>query len=1292
MADLQTLLRWNLDERCDHFESEWKSGQRPSLSEYLAGWNESGADQLFRHLLELEVDYRERAGETVVGADYHPHFPNFQTIIDEVIAGPSVTKTYAKRQADTRPRATAPTAETPASLGGYELLELLGQGGMGVVYKARQISLNRLVALKMIRSGELADNEELRRFRAEAEAAAKLEHAGIVPVFEVGEDRGRLFFSMGLVEGGSLDGLLANDPPDIDHAVRLLEQTARAVGYAHERGIIHRDLKPANILIDRAGAPRITDFGLAKSLHADQELTTTGQVLGTPSYMPPEQARGEASAICPASDVYSLGAVLYRTLAGRTPFQAATLVDMLHEVVNAEPVAPSRLVRGISPDLDTICLKCLEKAPARRYTSANDFADELARYLRREPILARPISRLERGRRWCSRNPVIASLLAVVAVSLLLGTAISSYFGYAATLSAAAARTSATKARDAEKLAETRRKEQEREAERAKAATALAQERERVNRERLVGIYVNRGWESARSGDLGAAWLFQAEAYRLDAEAAEAAAREASTSDAAAYESAKLEYHRIRLGQLQGAMSRVPVVVAHQKQVKAAKFLPGDQQFVTIGADGIAQVWNAQTGEAIGAPMKHNDAVECVAVSGDGTIVATGDVTGVARTWDAATGLPISPELKHKGWVLAVAIDRDGKSLLTGSGGNQARLFDTRSGAPLMEPLIESADAAGQVRLAAFSGDGKRFFTAIRGADGLRVHETASGELLTPPIVTGGDPNTAQLSPDGQSMLMGFRWGGIRLFDVVTGKDLFPTIQVVPIGNGLGPMTIDFKDDGSRFIVGCNNFAQVYVTYTGKPEGSPITLTADVTHVSYRPGSEEVLLADQAGQAYTYSLRERRPTSAVFQHGGSIATAEFSADGKQILTASLDGTARVWNLSSPQLPISRVATPASIVTSELFADGETIALACSHQVMHFFDLPTSKLLPQELKCGTVELLAVRPDGQQIITVSPPDPSTLRAVVQVWNRSEQGAWQATPLHNVFASVINYLENGQQFQICGGSTVKSYDSSTLELIVDRPLGSLESRTMVLHGKTKRALSANGGNVFLRDVETWKEIVPPCQHGADVEHLCFSPDGRNAVSSGRNSQVCVWDTTTGKLRFPPLEHPRIHWGARYLAYSPDGTLLATGGEDGVARVWDATTGKPLTPPIAFQQSIVSLRFTTNSRILLVSALNEQTAAYEARTGLPLSNRLPFSGKLFSPGAGHDAYVAGKSNQVVHWKFAPLEMNHSEAVAMGQLYSLRQLDNTGSLVQMPLPEWSRLRKEYQAKFPDLFRESGAN
>ncbi|MFP6763028.1 MAG: serine/threonine-protein kinase, partial [Planctomycetaceae bacterium] len=369
----------------------------PLVEDYLKDFSDLNTPEIMLSLLQQEFWVRTRFSEEPEIEEYHERFPDFE------INGASLTATdlaltvgsreeIARARSDDGKDGNQPdgSSERVRYFGEYELLEEIARGGMGVVYKARQTKLNRIVALKMILAGQLASQDDVQRFYIEAEAAANLEHPGIVPIHEIGEHEDQHFFSMSFIEGDSLDARVKEGPMPPREAAAITQQISEAIAYAHAQGVIHRDLKPANILIDASGDSKVTDFGLAKQTKGESGLTVTGQILGTPGYMPPEQASGEIDTIGPAADIYSLGAILYALLTGRPPFQSATVMDTLVAMLEQEPVAPRQLNPALDQDLETICLKCLQKDIKRRYATADQLVAELGRYLNGEPIHARP--------------------------------------------------------------------------------------------------------------------------------------------------------------------------------------------------------------------------------------------------------------------------------------------------------------------------------------------------------------------------------------------------------------------------------------------------------------------------------------------------------------------------------------------------------------------------------------------------------------------------------------------------------------------------------------------------------------------------------------------------------------------------------------------------------------------------------------------------------------------------------------------------------------------------------------
>jgi serine/threonine protein kinase/Tfp pilus assembly protein PilF len=345
-------------------------------------------------------------------------------LLRSAIAADDVDPDKTQRRSDRE--LIARTDGSPVDFGDYELLEELGRGSQGVVYRARQKSLNRIVALKVIALGHWATEPHVKRFRREAEAAARLNHPGIVPIYEVGERDGACYFSMGLIEGGQLDAILAREPMPIRSAVELIVKLARTLQYAHEHNILHRDIKPGNILLDEKGEPHLTDFGLARLVETESTVTRTREVLGTPSYMAPEQAAGETTKLGKATDVYGLGAVLYQLLTGHPPFAGGTTYETIRLLLNTEPRKPSSLNHKIDRDLSTICLKCLEKDPQRRYPSSLALAEDLEHWLKHEPIQAKRSGFFTHARKWVRRNPS-TTVLVTLLISVLAGVGISAW-------------------------------------------------------------------------------------------------------------------------------------------------------------------------------------------------------------------------------------------------------------------------------------------------------------------------------------------------------------------------------------------------------------------------------------------------------------------------------------------------------------------------------------------------------------------------------------------------------------------------------------------------------------------------------------------------------------------------------------------------------------------------------------------------------------------------------------------------------------------------------------------------
>jgi tRNA A-37 threonylcarbamoyl transferase component Bud32 len=409
----------SVDRLCDRFEAALRAGLHPGIDSYLQETAPTAREAALEELIALEVEYRANSGDTPAPGEYATRFADSPDVVTSVFQRIS-TRADDARSADAGP---PPTSDTTAwllpEIPGYEVINRVGAGGMGVVFKARQQSVSRVVALKLIRPEICAGPRERARFRLEVEAAARLQHANVVQVYESGEHKGQPFAVLEFVEGKTLSQHVTAGPLPVSEAAAIIEELARAVQHAHDRGILHRDLKPANVLITTDGTPKIADFGLARLLDAPSEHSASGDLLGTPSYMAPEQVSGRRETLTPATDVYGLGAILYELLTGQPVFRGRTTLDTLEQVRSRVPPSPRRLRHDLPRDLETICLKCLAKEPDLRYAKAVDLADDLKRWLADEPIQARRAGRLRKTLRLGWRRRGAMALVLVLAAALI---------------------------------------------------------------------------------------------------------------------------------------------------------------------------------------------------------------------------------------------------------------------------------------------------------------------------------------------------------------------------------------------------------------------------------------------------------------------------------------------------------------------------------------------------------------------------------------------------------------------------------------------------------------------------------------------------------------------------------------------------------------------------------------------------------------------------------------------------------------------------------------------------------
>jgi serine/threonine protein kinase len=667
------------------------------------------------------------------------------------------------------------------TLPGYEFLEELGRGGMGVVYKARQTGLNRLVAVKMLLPDRGVTPEQLARFRIEAEALARLNHPNIVAIHDVGEHAGRPYFVFEYVPGPSLAQILTGRPQDPLASAWLIEQVARAIQAVHERGIIHRDLKPGNVLLQspsasegtasnprwRSGSehspltPKITDFGLAKHQSDDRKLTKTGMTLGTPCYMAPEQAMDTGDAVGPATDIYALGSILYEMLTGRPPFDAETPLATVMRLLHYEPLSPANLRPSLPRDLVTICLKCLEKSPRRRYASAGELADDLERFRTGRPIHARPVNAVERAYRWCRRRPLVTGLLALLG-SLSVAFVVTVLI-YNALLQAALDR--------------------------------LKEQSEKQHRQ-IIELNIEIGGNYRDSGDSFAALLFFAEALRLDERNPDQAAHRNRIATALRHcphmvEVLDLEGSvlgaevgvnggRVATAGADGTVSvwevpqrrQIASGLAHPETPINGTFSPDGRLLGTVTANGTAQIWNLDTGKARSVPSAKGPAIARLAFHPSGRFLLTEHANAGVRLWDLTTAVPTPIEQRAWREPVFAAASADAHWLFTADEENRGRLWDVAAD----QPACDAFALGDKVHQAAVSTDGRR--VAVVGSAGIvRVWEVARGRPLGKPLALPLLDGGVSLSPDGRWLFACDVTGAEHIWDAETGQPRMPPLR-----------------------------------------------------------------------------------------------------------------------------------------------------------------------------------------------------------------------------------------------------------------------------------------------------------------------------------------------------------------------------------------------------------------------------------------------------------------------------------------------------------------------------------
>ncbi len=850
---------------------------------------------------------------------------------------------------------------------------------MGVVYKARHLKLNRVVALKMILAGGHAGKQDLDRFRTEAEAVARLQHPNVVQIYEVGEQDGLPFFSLEFVGGGSLAGRLNGEPLGAKQAAKMVEDLARAMHYAHQQGIIHRDLKPANVLLTPTpqpaedaprskrservlGVPKITDFGLAKQLDSETGRTQEGSILGTPSYMAPEQAGGRITDLGPATDVYALGAILYELLTGRPPFRAASPLDTVLQVVNDEPLPPTRLQPKIPRNIETICLKCLEKAPARRYPSAEALAEDLRRFREDEPIQARPAGLLERGLKWVRRRPAIAALSAGILLVAVAGFGLVSWQWLRAEgqrNKAEAARADAEGQKDraegalteAERLrgvAEGRRQEavaaEQRATDRAESEARAKEEEKKARAEaedqrgklqRLsADLALDKGLSLCDQGNTGRGLLWIARSLEM------------APADATEFQ----QLARLNLATWQQQLYPLTACLPNSGGITSIALSPNGKTALTGGADGKTRLWNATTGEMV-RETKHSNPIKIVAFSPSGRTFLTADEKKVSL-WDAATGNQIGKGKTHNGGIRAAILSRDDETVLVGTDDKTVFRWNLKTDKQVgnYPPLQHS----GAVRALAFSHDGKLILT---GTDDRIVYLWDADT---------GKPRVAATTTPPQPM--GVRFGRKHVVTPRTPESKHLLECPAPI------LAVGFTKEGKILTGTADKFIRHYDEHGGRERQTLLQHPGRILGMTFSPDGSPVLTAGNDSTVRMWiGTFKGRAFGPVLPHPGGVREAVMSADHQIVLTRSQDETARVWSTAPPRIESRSFSIHKdALVTSVAFSPDGAMVLTASHdKTARLWDAKTGKpLIAKPLEHKEHVLSAVfSHDGKKVLTGS-----------------------------------------------------------------------------------------------------------------------------------------------------------------------------------------------------------------------------------------------------------------------------------------------------------------------------------
>jgi WD40 repeat protein len=1207
-------------------DTRLKRGETARVEDYLSRYPELAADtQVLVALLSTEYEQRLQREPGLSCQEYHDRFPQLgkdlrlgaKLPLSERPTAKGLkadTVVYAAAGATGAPPNGPPEATSGAlpSIPGYELLGELGRGGMGVVYLATQTGLGRTVALKMIRDSALAGPLDFARFQLEAEAVARLQHPNIVQVYEIGEHGGLPFFSLEYCPGGSLAQKLRGTPLTAPEAARLVETLARAMHAAHEAGVVHRDLKPANVLLAADGTPKVTDFGLAKRLDQAHGPTQSGAVLGTPSYMAPEQATGtppssppieggERGGVGPAADVYALGAILYELLSGRPPFKAATPVDTIVQVVHDEPAALRSLQPGLHRDLETLCHKCLQKEPHKRYGSALDLAEDLGRFLRQEPIRARPVGPRERLVKWARRRPGVAALLALLALVTAVG------FGLV-TWQWREAVDSATAADSARRTAQANERKVRRFLYAADVKLAhqfwLAGDlrqmlRHLANHADPGGEEEdNRGFEwyyltrLSRAGDAfglkGHRVVVASAAFSADGNTLATAGEDGTVKIWDAASRRLLHELRGHGGSLKGLAfspdgefifavgedrrveawarggKKPPAGLLSLKEKPASVALSPDGRTVAalMAGEGGVRVWAVGGGpDGTRLPVRHG--VRCLAFAPDGKLLLTGNSDGRVRRWDIALNKEVGEAKGADVDVLsAVALSHNGRFLASGAESGLIRVHDLA-----LKTSAELRDHVLPVRVLAFSPDDE--ILASGGDDRLvRLWYVGTGPLRNVLRGHAGSVRGLAFSPDSARLASTAEDGEVRLWQVDARLE-GEALRSSPDCSG----RVAISPDGRRLAVACRD-RTVQVVDTSSREVC-FTLPRhrrDVTDVAISPDGKLLVTACGDGNVRLWSLKTGNPL-ATLSHGDWVHCVAFSANGKLLASGAADKLIKLWDPAQHTFCGQLAGGGAQVVRVAFSPNGTLVAGGGLDGKAWLYDVQSKKQL-HTLQPGGGRVLALLfvEDGKLVTR-------TEASNLQTW---EVGTGREVPTAIKEGVLCMARSRDPKAMLFGGyfGQVQVFDWHTGKerMVVKGHANAVVGLAYAADGKTLASASTDR-TVRLWDCETWQTRQPALQQPGPVHGLAFFPDGRTLVSmsTGRDIDVNVWlwghkqryrvtedDATAVRFWDVAAGRPgkrltgrRLLATLHCLALSPDGKTMAVAGDGGAVWLWHEATG---------------------------------------------------------------------------------------------------------------------------------------